>query len=327
MHKSALCNKGSGFSYDRMQGKTNRMNPLWLPASLLGGLLQAWRTALQQRLRAELSISGAGLVRYLYGLPFAFGLAWVWLWLQNVDVPSLGVEFLGLAATGGIAQMAGTILLIMAFGHRGFVVGTAFSKTEAVQAALVTALFLDEHLPLLAWAGIVLGVAGVLTLALVGRGVTARQILLALRQPAAICGLGAGSMFACAAIAIKLATAQLAGVDLISSALVTLVVVMTIQSGLHIAWVVARDRGTFYAVIRSWRTSTQVGLLSALGSACWYIGFAAAPAALVRIVGQVEVIFTIAFAHFYLREPVRWHEAVGLIFVALGVVLALIATL
>ena len=37
--------------------------------------------------------------------------------------------------------MAGTILLITAFGHRGFVVGTAFSKTEAVQAALVTALW------------------------------------------------------------------------------------------------------------------------------------------------------------------------------------------
>ena len=37
---------------------------LWLPASLLAGLCQAWRTAIQQRLRAQLSISGAGLVRY-----------------------------------------------------------------------------------------------------------------------------------------------------------------------------------------------------------------------------------------------------------------------
>lgn len=108
------------------------MNPIWLPASLLGGLFQAWRTALQQRLRAELSVSGAGLVRYLYGLPFAILFAMFWLWLRGISVPPLTPAFLGLSAVGGVTQMAGTILLILAFGHRGFVVGTAFSKTEAI---------------------------------------------------------------------------------------------------------------------------------------------------------------------------------------------------
>lgn len=304
-----------------------RVSPIWLPASLLGGLFQAWRTALQQRLRAELSISGAGLVRYLYGLPFALCLAAAWLATQGDAVPAFGDGFTGFAIAGAITQMAGTILLIMAFGHRGFVVGTAFSKTEAVQVALVTALFLGERLPLLAWIGIVAGVAGVLLLALAGRGVSAREVWHALGQPAALCGLGAGSMFALAAIAVKLATAELKDVDLIGSALVTLVVVMTIQTGLHLAWTLLRDRETLRAVFRTWRHSSQVGLLSALGSACWYIGFAAAPAALVRIVGQVEVVFTIGFAHFYLREPVRWHEIVGLLLVVGGVALALLATL
>src|SRR3546814_1258474 len=102
-------------------------------------------------------------------------------------------------------------------------------------------------------------------------------------RPISLCGLGAGSMFALAAIAVKLATAELEGVDLIGSALVTLVVVMAIQTGLHLLWVALRDRDTLCAVFRTWRNSSQVGLLSALGSACWYIGFAAAPAALVRL--------------------------------------------
>ena len=110
------------------------------------------------------------------------------------------------------------------------------------------------------------------------------------------------------------------------SALVTLVVVMAMQSALHLAWIIARDRDTLAAVGRTWRSSAQVGLLSALGSACWYTGFAAAPAALVRVVGQVEVVFTIAFAHFYLREPVRWHETLGLLLVVGGVILALLST-
>src|SRR3546814_9729580 len=108
-----------------------------------------------------------------------------------------------------------------------------------------------------------------------GSGRTAGQRGQALRQPAALCGLGAGWMFALAAIAIKFATAKLAGVDTVGSALVSLVVVMTIQSVLHLAWIVARDRGTLRAVGWSWRNSAQVGLLSALGSACWYTGFAA----------------------------------------------------
>jgi drug/metabolite transporter (DMT)-like permease len=256
-------------------------------------------------------------VRYLYGLPFAALFAAIWLWTHPVTLPAPSPAFLGFALVGAVTQMAGTILLILAFGHRGFVVGTAFSKTEAIQAALVTALFFGERLPLLAWAGIVAGVAGVLVLALSGRGITVRQILASLRQPAALHGLGAGSMFAFAAVAIKFATAELPGLD---------VVAMAMQSLLHLVWIVARDRDTLRAVVRTWRSSSQVGLLSALGSACWYTGFAAAPAALVRVVGQVEVVFTIGFAHFYLREPVRWQEAAGLFLVVIGVVLALIAT-
>lgn len=303
------------------------MNIIWLPASLLGGLLQAWRTALQQRLRAELSVSAAGLVRYLYGLPFAFFMALLWLTMNGTSVPSFTSDFYLFSTIGALTQMAGTILLIMSFGHRGFVVGTAFSKTEAIQAALVTAIFLNEHLPLLAWAGILIGVAGVLTLALAGQGLGSRQLWQSLRQPAALCGLGAGAMFACAAIAVKLATAEISSVGLIGSALVTLVVVMALQSALHLGWMAWRDREALPGVWSSYRTSGQVGLLSALGSACWYIGFAAAPAALVRIVGQVEVVFTIIFARFYLRDVVRWPEIIGLMLVAIGVILALFAAL
>src|SRR3546814_17251354 len=77
--------------------------------------------------------------------------------MRGDAVPAFGTAFAGFAIAGAITQMAGTILLIMAFGHRGFVVGTAFSKTEAVQAALVTALFLGERLPLPAWIGIAPG--------------------------------------------------------------------------------------------------------------------------------------------------------------------------
>jgi len=92
---------------------------------------------------------------------------------------------------------------------------------------------------------------------------------------------------------------------------------------MHGSYVAVREPATLPKIVRTWRTSAMVGLLAALGSACWFTGFATAPVALVRVVGQVEVIFTLAFAALYLKERTRPHEAVGLLLVAAGVVLAL----
>src|SRR3546814_12761360 len=69
-------------------------------------LFRSWRTALQERLRAELSVSGAGLVRYLYGLPFAILFAVLWLSVRGDSVPPLTSAFLGFAVAGALTQMA-----------------------------------------------------------------------------------------------------------------------------------------------------------------------------------------------------------------------------
>ena len=297
---------------------------IWLPAALSAGGFQAWRTAIQQRLRGELTVSGAGLVRYVYGAPVGAALAVAWLALTGQGAPVLSPGFLLLAAAGGLAQVLGTNLLIMAFGYRNFVVGTAFSKTEAVQAAVFAWLALGERLSPLGWAAVGFSVAGVLALALGGRRMTAGEVLGALGQPAALCGIGAGALFALTGVLVKGATARLHMADPVAAALVTLAVVMILQSLMHGGYVLARERRTLGDIARTWRTSSQVGLLAALGSACWFTGFAMAPVALVRVVGQVEVVFTLGFSQFYLKEKIRPHEVAGLCLVVVGVVLALV---
>ena len=67
-----------------------------------------------------------------------------------------------------------------------------------------------------------------------------------------------------------------------------------------------------------------VGVLSACGSACWFAGFALAPVALIRTVGQVEVVFTLLFSRFYLRETLRRADAAGLGLIVAGVILVLV---
>ena len=299
---------------------------IWLPATLLAGLLQAWRTAVQQKLRADLTVSGAGLARYLYGAPVAVMLLAAYVSVTGMALPRTSLTFFALAAAAGLAQVIGTNLLIMAFGFRNFVVGTAFAKTEAVQAALFAWLLLGEGLTIWIIAGIIGGVSGVLLLALGGQRMTLRELLTSVGQPAALCGLGAGAMFALTSVFVKRATVELGMADVVGSALVTLAVVMVLQTLMQGGFILLREPATIGRVFATWRTSGQVGLLASIGSACWFTGFATAPLAQVRVVGQVEVIFTLLFAHLYLGERTKQHEAAGLLLVAAGVVLAIIGS-
>ena len=137
---------------------------IWLPATFLAGLFQAWRTAVQQRVRAELSVNAAGLVRYLFGFPVGCLLLATYLFFSQASLPPQQHGFWVHAAMGGVAQILGTNLLILAFGFRNYVVGSAYAKTEAVQGAILAMILLGEHLSVLTWIGIGVGVVGVVVL-------------------------------------------------------------------------------------------------------------------------------------------------------------------
>lgn len=293
---------------------------IWLPATFLAALFQSWRTAVQQRVRSQLSLNAAGLVRYLYGLPVGVLLLGGYLTATGKGIPEIGSAFLLFALAAGFAQIIGTNLLLMAFGYRNYVAGTAFAKTEAIQGAVLAMVLLGEHLSPLTWLGIAIGVVGVMVVSSAG----ARFRLADLAQPAALCGLGAGLGFTLTSIGVKAATFDIATMDKVLAALIALVAVQagqTVMQGAYVAW---REREELPKVIATWRTSGQVGLLAALGSACWFTGFATAPVALVRAVGQIEVIFTLGFSRLYLKEPMHRHDVIGLVLIGVGVMTALL---
>jgi drug/metabolite transporter (DMT)-like permease len=297
---------------------------LWVPITLAAALFQTWRTALQQRLRSRFSVGTAAFVRFVYGVPVGLVLLASYVLAARPTLPPLDAGFLLWCAAGGLAQIFGTALLIMAFGHRNFAVGTAYSKTDAVQAAVIAWILLGEALPPLAWLGVGIGVCGVLVLSLAGRGLDPRTLLRATIQPAALCGIGAGTGLAIAAVGIKAATLDLATPDKILAALLALVVTNTMQTLMQGGWMAWRDPAALRAAFTGWRSGAWVGALSACGSACWFAAFALAPVALVRTLGQVEVAFTLFFSRFYLRETLRPAEIAGLLLVASGVLLVLV---
>jgi drug/metabolite transporter (DMT)-like permease len=168
---------------------------------------------------------------------------------------------------------------------------------------------------------------GVMVLSTGGRRMGPLDFLRALGQPAAICGIASGFFFALTAIGIRRATQALETPDPIRAALIVLAVTVCLQVLMQGSYLLLRERDQVRAVFANWRIAGQVGLLSSVGSACWFTGFATAPVALVRIVGQVEVAFTFAFSRFYLGERMMRSEGVGLILVVMGVILALVGAL
>ena len=186
---------------------------------------------------------------------------------------------------------------------------------------------LGESLRALAWAGIALGLVGVMTLSLAGRGLKPREFLAATVQPAAICGLGAGFVFAFTTIFVKLANQSLEGPSLVLRALFGLAVTNTMQTAMQGSYLLVREPAAFRKALSTWRSSMWVGALSACGSACWFTAFAMAPVALVRSVGQVEMIFTLLFSRFYLKEQMKRSDVLGLGLIVGGVVLILVGAL
>jgi drug/metabolite transporter (DMT)-like permease len=299
--------------------------PVWLPVTVSAALFQCWRTAMQQKLRHLLSVNGAGFVRYLYGAPTALLLLVGALVATGLPLPAPNVVFVIHSAVGGLMQILATNLLIMAFGYRNFAVGTAYSKTETAQSAIIALFVLHEVLRPASWIGICIGLSGVMTLSLAGRRMRLGELARATVQPAALAGLGAGFLFALTTVFIKLANQALTGPSLFVRALFVLVVTNTLQIVMQGGFLALREPRELRKAFTTWRSSAWVGTLSALGSACWFTAFALAPIGLVRSVGQIEIVFTLTFSRFYLKETLKPGDIAGLVLVVAGVLLIVLA--
>ncbi len=296
---------------------------LWIPITFAAALFQTARTATQQRLRSLLSVSAAGFVRYAYGAPLALFAVVVMLATERYRVPPIPVRFWFIVAGAGLAQIFGTVCLIRSFDARDFAIGTVYSKTEVVLVALFSMVLLREPLRPAGWVGVAVCLVGIVLLA--AKNGSAATILKRFDDRAAKFGITAGALFGLAAVGIRAASKDL-GKDnpVVLRALITLAAMNSMQTVLHGGYLYLRERDQLVKSFKVWRSSAIVGVLSVCGSACWAIAVTLQNAARVRTVGQVELLFTFAAAHFWLNERHSRPEyfASALILVAVVVVLA-----
>lgn len=285
---------------------------LWISITIAAAFLQNVRSVLQKRLTGRLSVNGATYVRFCYALPFAWLYLLALAWSRSVPDPTL--EFIGYCLAGGVGQMLATACLVASFTHRNFAVGTAFSKTEVVQAAVFGLVVLGDLISWQVGVGIALSLIGVL---LLSAGAHWRDIWKLDR--AAALGLLSGSFFAAAIVSYRGASLALESGDYLMRASFTLAVSVTMQTLIMGLYLLVREPGELGRVGAAWRPAFWVGLTGMLASAGWFTAVTLESAALVRAVGQIELLFTFAASIWFFKERVTPREVLGVALVVLGI--------
>jgi drug/metabolite transporter (DMT)-like permease len=298
--------------------------PLWIPITIAAALCQNIRTTMQQKIRGILSVDGANFVRYLYGAPLALAALAFLVWGTGRTVPTITLAFLGLVTIAGVAQIVATSLMIHSFSLRNFTVGTVYSKTETVFVALFATYIAGEPLAFGSWIGIFVCLGGVAILSVRGKLSDIRSVLADLTHKGAVYGILSGAVFAIAAGTIREASKLLPEGDFMIRGITVLACMNTIQVVLMALYLARRDRPQLGKVWHNWRSSIWVGIFSVLGSAGWALAVTLENAALVRAVGQIELVFTFISSRLVLKERPSLGEWIGSILVVGGVVLILV---
>lgn len=297
---------------------------LWIPITILAAFMQNARSALQKHLKGSLSTSGATFARFVFAAPLACLYLASLVGLAGYDLPTPNPAFATFAIIGGLAQIGATALLVSIFSARNFAVGTTFSKTETVQAALFGLVLLGDTISGGALFGIVISLVGVILISSrssLGAGGARVTTLL---DRTNLVGIASGALFGVSAVSYRAASLGLDGGDFVIRAALTLAVVTIFQTIVMALYMRAREPGQVSAVIASWRISGLVGAAGMIASACWFTAMTLENAAHVRAVGQIELVFTFIASHAIFRERSSKREVTGIVLVTLGVLVLIV---
>ncbi len=297
---------------------------LWIPITFAAAFLQNLRTALQKRASEKASTLAATMTRYLFAFPFA-GTYIAVLWLLDIrPTITLNGTFWSYVATGAVAQILATAALLLLFRFRSFAVGTAFSKTETVQTAVIGAFLLGDALTIQAASAIGISLLGVWFLVLSKPGEGLRGFLVGIGWRSAACGLLSGALFGLSAVSFRGAALSLGGEGFLLQAGITLAAAIGIQTILLAIWLRWREKGALTKLATAWRATGAVSLSGFLGSICWFTAMTIQNAAYVRALGQIELLFTFATSHFVFREKTTPRECLGVALVIGGLLVLIL---
>lgn len=287
---------------------------LWIVFTLCGSAGQVARNAMQRSLTASLGTVGATHVRFLFGFPFALVFLGIAIAVTGSPMPQTQPGFWLWLLLGGLTQVGATALMLAAMEERSFVVATAFIKTEPIQLAIFTLIFLGETVTPLKMTAIVIATLGVIIMAIQPGKASG---MLSMRST--LLGLGAAAMFALSSVGYRGALLAVESPSFIVGASYTLVLTLLMQTIILTVWLWFRDRKVLFEIFRLWRPSMSAGFMGALASQFWFMAFSLTSPANVRTLALVEVLFAQGVSYYSFKQRISGREILGIVLIVIGV--------
>ncbi|CAM4380037.1 DMT family transporter [Acinetobacter pragensis] len=289
----------------------------WIVFTLMAAFMQSWRNAFQKQLSSTVDVYGVTLARFLFGFPFAA--AYI-LWLYHAHPLQLHANFTVkywiYIFIAGCSQILATILMVLLFKQKNYAVGVGLAKSEAILAALVGVMFLQEHLTFFGWVGVAIGGFAVF---LLSKGSQLQQ----LSMRTLLIGLGSGLSFAITSLLVREASLELADLPFLHRASWVLLCVIGFQCISMLVYLLLFSRKTLKAMGQRIGLTFKVSVCSFMASLGWFTAMSMQSVAIVKTLGQIEVLFSLLISAYFFKEKLARTDHWGLCFVVIAAIMVI----
>ena len=284
----------------------------WILFTLGAVVMQTVRNALQSKLSGAVNTSGVTLSRFILAPPIALVYLLILYSSSASQVPEFSGTFIAVILCASLLQIAATSLMVILFKQKNFAIGAGLAKSEALVAGVVGMLFFGSYLTPLGWAGIVIGAIAVFVLSSGNRlhGISVQTMVI---------GLACGTCFALTSLLVREASHMLNVQHTVAAAWV-LLWVLCVQTISLSGYIALTKPFVFRQLTNAKKQVLAISTVSCLGSIYWFTAMALQHVALVKTLGQLEVLLTLILSHYWLKNAVTKREIAGLLLIGLAAI-------
>ncbi|NOH58592.1 multidrug transporter [Alteromonas sp. 07-89-2] len=284
----------------------------WILFTLGAVVMQTVRNALQSKLSGAVNTSGVTLSRFILAPPIALVYLLILYSSSASQVPEFSGTFIAVILCASLLQIAATSLMVILFKQKNFAIGAGLAKSEALVAGVVGMLFFGSYLTPIGWAGIVIGAIAVFVLSSGNRlhGISVKTMVI---------GLACGTCFALTSLLVREASHMLNVQHTVAAAWV-LLWVLCVQTISLSGYIALTKPFVFRQLTNAKKQVLAISTVSCLGSICWFTAMALQHVALVKTLGQLEVLLTLILSHYWLKNAVTKREIAGLLLIGLAAI-------
>ena len=293
----------------------------WIVTSVMGAFFQNARSSIQKKLNTEMSLMASTYVRFAFSLPILFVVFFIYFGNFNYFIISVqNSNFITYVILASVLQISFTLLFLYLLKFTNFLVGTALSKTEVIQIAFFEFIILKDYLNFYALLGIMISTIGVIIFSTKDL----KNIINGFFSKSTVVGLLCGTLLALSVVFYRGSMEFLEFTNKnFDRTLLTLFAATIIQTSLITFYLLLFEITEFKKIKSNIKLSSLAGFFGFSATISWFYSFSLVQAALVRAVGQIELLFSYVSSRFMFKEKVRYIEIFGIIIFIFGLILVI----